>query len=133
MKKIMFAILLATAVTTGVAMAQNKIAASDGNEKAVVEFPQLVLLNGVFLKGNYLIVHDATMMDLGYNCTYLYEYTNKQQGRLVTSFHCTPVQRDRVSAFTVRLAPETAGPPGVRKVIEIQFAGMDHALVFSKS
>jgi hypothetical protein len=123
MKKITFAILLATAVITSVAMAQNKNVAAHCNEKAVVEFPQLVLLNGAFLKGSYLVIHDDALMARGENCTYIYEYTNKEQGRLVMSFHCTPVERDRVGNFTVQLAPDTDGPSGIRKVIEIQFAG----------
>src|SRR5580693_557487 len=127
MKKITFAILLATPVITGVAMAQNKNVAAhcnhQANERAVVEFPQLVLLNGTFLKGSYLVIHNDALMANGENCTYIYEYTNKEQGRLVTSFHCTPVERDRVSTFTVQLAPVTDGAPGIRKVTEIQFAG----------
>jgi hypothetical protein len=66
-------------------------------------------------------------MVLGENCTYIYEYTNKEKGRLVTSFQCTTVQRDRASDFRIVLAPASSGPPGLRKVIEIQFAGSTEA------
>ncbi len=123
MKRIMFAILLTTAVITGVAMAQNKKVAAPGNERAVVEFTQTVLVNGVFLKGDYLVLHDDARMAKGENCTYIYEYTNKEQGRLITSFHCTPVERERVGDFTILLAPIAQSPGGVRRVIAIQFAG----------
>ena len=128
MKKIMFAILITTAVVTGLAMAQHhKTALVPRNESAAVEFPQTVLLNSVFLRGDYLVIHDEARMARGENCTYIYEYTNKVQGRLVTSFHCTPVERERVAAFTIVVAPIDQGPPGIRRVIAIQFAGSNEA------
>jgi|SRR5215469_2689193 len=123
MKRIMFVILLAAAVTTGIAMAQNKKDCAPRNESAVVEFPQTVMLNGVFLRGSYLVIHDEARMAKGENCTYIYEYTDKEQGRLVTSFHCIPVERERVSQFTVLLAPPGQSPGGIGKVTAIQFAG----------
>jgi len=127
MKRIIFAILLATAVTTGIAMAQNKKACAPRHESAVVEFPQTVMVNAVFLRGSYLVIHDEARMAKGENCTYIYEYTDKQQGRLVTSFHCTPVERERVSQFTVLLAPLGQSPGGIRRVTAIQFAGSTEA------
>jgi hypothetical protein len=127
MKRIMFAILLTTAFITGVAMAQNKKAAAPGNERAVVQFTQTVLVNGVFLKGDYLVIHDEARMANGENCTYIYEYTNKEQGRLVTSFHCTPVERERVGEFTILVAPIVQSPGGIRRVTAIQFAGSTEA------
>jgi len=122
MKRIMFAILLTAAVMTGLAMAQNKKAPLPKFESATVEFTQTVLVNGVFLKGSYLVIHDDARMAKGENCTYIYEYTGNVQGRLVTSFHCTPVERDRVDNFTVLLAPPAQGPAGIRRVTAIQFA-----------
>jgi len=71
MKKIIFAILLTTATMTAVAMAQSKKAAVPRNESAVVEFPQTVLLNGTFVKGTYLVIHDDASMAKGENCTYI--------------------------------------------------------------
>jgi hypothetical protein len=127
MKRIMFAILLTSAVITGVAMAQNKKAPAPKNESAVVEFPQTVLVNGVFLKGDYLVIHDDAKMAAGQNCTYIYEYTGKVQGRLVTSFHCTPVEREKVGSFTILVAPFTQGPPGIPRVTSIQFGGSSEA------
>src|SRR5262245_10667863 len=127
MKRTMFAILLTTAVITGIAMAQNKKTLVPRNESAIVEFPQTVLANGVFLKGDYLIIHDEARMAKGENCTYIYEYTGNAQGRLVTSFHCTPVEREKVSTFTIVVAPFTEGPPGIRRVTAIQFAGNNEA------
>jgi len=123
MKRIIFGILLTTAIITGVALAQNKNVLVPRNESAIVEFPQTVLANGVFLKGDYLVIHDEARMAKGENCTYIYEYTGNVQGRLVTSFHCTPVEREKVAGFTIVLAPLTQGPPGIRRVTAIQFAG----------
>ena len=127
MKRIMFAILLASALITGVAMAQAKKAPAPRNESAVVEFPQTVLVNGVFLKGDYLVIHDEAKMAQGQNCTYIYEFTGKVQGRLVTSFHCTPVEREKVGTFTVLIAPLTQALPGIPRVTSIQFAGSTEA------
>ena len=127
MKRIMFAILLTTAVITSIAMAQNKKAPAPRNESAVVEFTRTVLVNGVFLKGDYLVIHDEAKMAAGANCTYIYEYTGKVQGRLVTSFHCTPTEREKAGAFTILVAPLTQGPPGIPRVTSIQFAGSSEA------
>jgi hypothetical protein len=127
MKRMMFAILLTTAVITGIAIAQDKKLPAPRNERAVVEFPQTVLVNGVFLKGDYLVIHDEARMAKGENCTYIYEYTGNQQGRLVTSFHCTPIEREQVDNFTIVVASFTQGPPGVRRVTAIQFAGSTEA------
>ena len=126
MKRMMFAILLVT-VIMGFGMAQGKKAPAPRNESAVVEFPQTVLVNGVFLKGSYLVIHDEARMAKGENCTYIYEYKENEQGRLVTSFHCTPVERERVSKFTISLAPILQGPAGIRRVTAIQFAGSTEA------
>src|SRR6516225_11053130 len=127
MKRMVFAVLLTSAVITGLAMAQNKGVIVPRNESAVVEFPQTVLVNGVFLKGDYLVIHDEARMAKGENCTYIYEYTANEQGRLVTSFHCTPVERERVGRFTIVLAPLSQGPAGIRRVTAIQFAGSNEA------
>lgn len=125
MRKITLAIVILAVVITGVAMAQDKKHAihCDAGQMATIEIPQLVIFNGVFLKGTYVVVHDDVKMARGENCTYVYEYANNERGRLVTSFHCTPVHRERAASFKMVVAPVTQGPSGIAKVVEFQFAG----------
>ena len=92
-------------------------------EKAVVEFPEKVKLLGVFLKGEYLFVHDEEKMARGEDCTYIYTSAKGQPGTLVLSFHCVPVERKKVDRFTVvttRLLPD------LLELREYQFAGTTH-------
>jgi hypothetical protein len=87
-------------------------------ERANVQFNQLVRLNGVFLQGRYLFIHDADKMAKGEDCTWIY----RADGRLVTSFHCSPVEREVSSQFKVTVSHK-AGATDVPRVLEIQFAG----------
>lgn len=90
-------------------------------ERATIEFTQSVKLLNVFLKGEYLIVHDEALMAKGENCTYVYD----KSGKLIVSFHCTPVERPKANSFrvvTVRLDPS-----GLSEIKEIQFAGSTEA------
>jgi hypothetical protein len=91
-------------------------------ESAVVEFNHQVRLLGVFLKGRYLVVHDDEMMARGEACTFVYSLKGDRQDKLVLSFHCTPVAREKAESFTIRtvsLLPSLA----IDEVREIQFAG----------
>ncbi|HKV37664.1 MAG TPA: hypothetical protein VJX67_00515 [Blastocatellia bacterium] len=102
-------------------------AASPKIEKAVVEFPTTVKLQGVFLKGTYLLVHDQEKMLAGEPCTYVYEYRNERKGKLVTSFHCIPVDRPLADGFTVRLTRVSPNPFDIQQVTEFQFEGSTEA------
>jgi hypothetical protein len=91
-------------------------------QKAVVRFDEPVKLLGVILKGEYVIVHDDERMAQGEACTYVYAYENGQQGRLVVSFHCIPVEREAADHFTVLIGgydPATRLP----ELLEYRFAG----------
>jgi len=91
-------------------------------ETAVIEFTELVKLDGVLLRGEYLVVHDEERMARGEPCTAIYRGKVESAEKLVASFHCVHMDRTRVNGFTVRLSQ--AGPPyGLREVQEIQFAG----------
>jgi hypothetical protein len=93
-------------------------------ETALIEFPEQVKLSGVFLRGQYLIVHDHEMMARGEDCTYVYRQKAGQPDKLVVSFHCIPVARKTADHFTVVAVP-LPGPMAIREVREIQFAGSD--------
>jgi hypothetical protein len=92
------------------------------NERANVQFNQLVRLNGVFLQGRYLFIHDADKMAKGEDCTWIYRH----DGKFVTSFHCSPVERPVASQFKVTVSHK-AGATDVPRVLEIQFAGSEEA------
>src|SRR5262249_20957640 len=70
-------------------------------EKAKVRFDDPVKLLDVTLKGEYLFVHDEDKMARGEPCTYVYTHVAGQEDKLVLSFHCEPVQRQKVDHFTV--------------------------------
>jgi hypothetical protein len=91
-------------------------------ERANVEFTETVRLLGVFLKGEYLVVHDEDRMAKGEDCTYVYD----KSGKFVVSFHCIPVERPKAKSF--RMVTSRAnlayGPAEIR---EIQFPGSTEA------
>ena len=92
-------------------------------EKAVVQFPQQVKLLDVFLKGSYLFVHDEDKMARGEACTYIYEFIDGKQGKLVTSFHCAPIARERAESFVIKTNRLGATFNDLIEVTEYQFAG----------
>ena len=117
-RSILLGFLLVTAVFVVVASTR---ASTPRVEKAVVEFPQQVKLLNVFLKGSYLFVHDDNKMARGEACSYIYEWIDGKQGRLVTSFHCTPVAREQADHFTVKTT--SIGANFSPEITEYQFAG----------
>jgi hypothetical protein len=52
----------------------------------VVEFRGNVRLLGVFLQGQYLVVHDHDLMARGEDCTYVYKLEPGKPDKLVVSF-----------------------------------------------
>jgi len=92
-------------------------------EEAVVEFTELVKMQGVLLRGQYLISHDDTKMAAGEPCLSIYTMKAGKRDKLVISIHCEPVARERAAQFTVTLSPRSSAN-AVREVREIQFAGI---------
>lgn len=90
-------------------------------ESAVVEFTEPLRVLNVVLKGQYLIVHDDEKMAAGEACTYIYETKRGGADKLVASFHCTPLMRQKAATFTFRtaLSPYANG----QELREFQFAG----------
>src|SRR5215475_9821379 len=90
-------------------------------EEAVVEFTELVKMQGVLLRGQYLIYHDDEMMEAGKPCLYIYTMKAGKRDQLVIAVHCEPVERKPAKEFTVLLSPR-ASANAVREVRLIQFA-----------
>src|SRR5262245_4967610 len=95
-------------------------------EEAVVEFTELVKLQGVLLRGQYLVYHDDAMMAEGAPCFFIYTMKEGKRDKLVASFHCEPVIRKKKAHFTITLSPRSRFY-AVREVREIQFAGVEKA------
>jgi uncharacterized cupredoxin-like copper-binding protein len=122
MKRLLIAasMLAALMITIGTFAVHTKAEAKK-DERATIEFTQTVKLLNVVLKGEYLVVHDEAMMAKGENCTYVYD----RSGKLVVSFHCTPVERPKSDRF--RVVTRRLDPSGLSEVVEIQFAGSTEA------
>jgi hypothetical protein len=85
-----------------------------------------VKLLSVFLKGQYLIVHDDQRMAAGEDCTYVYSIKAGKPDKLKVSFHCLPVTREKAEKFTVRTALQSPHMM-IHEVREFQFAGGSEA------
>jgi hypothetical protein len=88
--------------------------------KAVTEFTDPIMVQGVVLKGKYLFVHDDAAMNRGEACTYIYKGEVEAPGKLVASFHCTHIDRTVAKHFIVR-SRETG--TGMLELTEFQFSG----------
>lgn len=97
-------------------------------EVAIVDFPEQVKLLGVFLKGQYLFVHDDARMARGEACTYVYTLKDGKPDKLVVSFHFTPVERQMASRFVVKTILRSK-MMAIREVTEIQFPGSSEARI----
>lgn len=101
--------LTALMITIG-AFATHTKAEKKRTERATIEFAQPVKLLNVVLKGKYTFVHDEAMIAKGKDCTYVYDssmassllqWKTLRGGKLVVSFHCTPVERPKSDRFRV--------------------------------
>ncbi len=126
MKSILLFIALICAVTLGSSLAPSVSTATTAakKERAVIKFSQPVIVLGVTLSGEYLFVHDDQAMARGEGCTFIYKGNAEIASRLVVSFHCMPMTRDKVADFTVR---STQVSPGVLELKEFQFGGRTEA------
>ena len=118
---VLFTLLFAVALSSSSAVVSK---ASNGKQKAVAQFNEPVRLQGVLLKGEYLFVHDDAAMMRGEACTFVYKGDADIASKLVVSFHCTPLQRQKVDSFVVRTEQVLAG---VNELREFQFSGETEA------
>ena len=117
---LLIALLCAVALSSTSAPSVANAANAVKKDRAVMKFIQPVKLMGVTLKGEYLFVHDDLAMARGDACTFVYKGDAEIRDRLVVSFHCTPVAREKVAYFTVRTLLAQAGQYDLN---EFQFAG----------
>lgn len=122
---LLFALLFAVALSSSSAVV-SKASNPARKQKAVAQFNDPVRLQGVLLQGQYLFVHDDAAMARGEACTFVYKGDAEIASKLVVSFHCTPVQRQKVSSFVLRTEQVT---PGVNELREFQFSGSTEAHV----
>ena len=127
MKRMIMAIsLLVLSLAFVIAFPAKGMTKSPQREQAVVEFTDTVKLQGVLLRGQYLIYHDDAKMETGEPCLYIYTMKAGKRDKLVTSIHCEHVQREKTAQFTVTLTPRSSAL-AVPEVREIQFAGVAKA------
>ena len=120
MKRIMLAVaILGTlAFGSGPLLTGSKVQAAT-TERAVVEFTQTVKLLDVFLRGEYVVIHDDSKMEQGEPC--LKVYRNGEPDNLIIAFHCKAIARDKTEQFTIRTSQRAWFD--LPEVLEIQFAG----------
>ena len=127
MKRMTMAIpLLVVAFAFVIALPAKGMTNNPQREEAVVEFTELVKLQGALLRGQYLIYHDDAKMAEGKPCLYIYTMKAGKRDQLVVAVHCEPVERKPAKEFTVLLTPRNSAYT-VREVREIQFAGVARA------
>ncbi|HBB93975.1 MAG TPA: hypothetical protein DC054_01170 [Blastocatellia bacterium] len=120
---LLVALLFAVALSSSSAVV-SKASNPAKKQKAVAQFNDPVRLQGVRLKGEYLFVHDDAAMTRGEACTFVYKGDAEIASQLVVSFHCTPVQRQKVGGFVIRTEQLS---PDVNEVREFQFGGETEA------
>src|SRR5215510_2940829 len=96
MKRLLYAAAIVAALIIGV-LAVRANGEPKKQERATVEFTETVKLRNVFLKGEYFIIHDDDRMAKGEPCIYVFD----RSGKIIVSFHCTPVERPRAKCFRV--------------------------------
>lgn len=116
---LLFLALLCAVVLTTTSSAVNKSTATR-KQKATMIFSQPVILQGVTLKGEYLFVHDDSVMDRGEACTRVYKGDAESPDKLVVTFHCVPIERAKAAYFIIRTFEVS---PGVMELREFQFKG----------
>ena len=127
MRKMVFLILAVCVIAlSSTAPVPTASAGATHKEVAVVDFPEQVKLLGVFLKGQYLFVHDDALMSRGGACTYVYTLKDGKPDKLMVSFHCTPVERQTADHFVVKTILRSK-LMAIREVTEIQFRGSSEA------
>jgi hypothetical protein len=119
-------ILVGALLMVGMLAASALATAGDGfgpsTRTARVNFVNPVRINGAYVMGKCLIVHDDSKMARGEPCTTIYRFdARKGAQQEIVSFHCQPKTRAAVDANTLTIVPDVA--VGVPTLIEYQFAG----------
>ncbi len=113
--------LLIALVGAGTLGARGTSGVRSDKQWSVVNLPDPVLVQGRFLMGPVLIVHDSEKMARGEACTTFYRFDpGRGPKEELVSFHCRPRQANAVD--TTQLAMVTT-EPGCKRLVEYQIAG----------
>jgi hypothetical protein len=120
MKRVMLLMIIGLPMLLGFTLAQRHTESAT-KEGAVVEFTDKTKLGEAILLGNYYFEHDDSRMARAEPCMYVYSYEERKPGKLIVSFHCTPVQRPKSRDVIVSFVMTSS--PDVFLLKEIQFKG----------
>ena len=130
-RMILMTLLVGATVLTVSGLIAIAAAALPGKEIEVANIPDKTKLMKATLQGRYIFVHDEAKMAKGEPCLYVYEYNEDQAGqpevkadKLVVSFHCVRVQRDKATRFMLTYGMVS---PDLFELREIQFTGSTEA------
>jgi len=93
---------------------------------AIVNFTEPIVVQGHFLMGPVLIVHDDARMEKGEPCTSMYRFDRADGSRkLEVEFVCVPEQREACETTTFSVVWNQRH--GVNQLTKYQFAGDSEA------
>jgi hypothetical protein len=99
---------------------------TDGKQWAIVNFTDTIRVNGRFVAGPVLIVHDLKKMADGQPCTTFYRFDPAEGPKAeLVSFHCIPRRAQKRLAET--MLKTVTIEPGVKTLVEYQIAGDNEA------
>jgi hypothetical protein len=120
MKRVILLMIISLPILLGFTLAQRHTDSAT-KQDAVVEFTDKTKLGQEILIGEYYFEHDDSRMARGEPCMNVYSYEAGKPGKLIVSFHCTPVDRPKARDVIVSLAMTSS--PDVFLLKEIQFKG----------
>ena len=94
-------------------------------QAARVTFVRPTRVNGFFLLGSYVVVHDEGKMAQGEPCTTFYRLHTRERAEVVVAFRCEPRQAEVVAQPMFRTCPSRGPVTGTTLVelVDYQFAG----------
>lgn len=91
---------------------------------ALYQFDKPTKITDKLACGTVLFVHDFDKMAKGQPCTEVYSIGENGERKLLTAFHCRPLNRKVTEKFTVVLR-DVSIAPGLKELVEYQFPGDD--------
>ena len=117
------AVWLLLSVFGGGVLAASRAGSASARQWAIVYLQEPTLVGSTIVQGAVIFTHDEAKMARGEPCTTVQLFEPGQgPAEPIASFHCTPVRRAPVHAFTIRTHPNTQDGFGC-VLTEYQFAG----------